>query len=226
MIENKTKRKQVENRLQRKIGSIVILIVAFGIAILFLYLDRNNDLSRFLQSLGTFGTLMAILIMAVITVTPIPSEGFLIVLLKVYGAWWGILYAWIGAVISSFVVFEVARHVGKPLLQSVITTARFKQVDHWVKERGTSGIFIARLLPIPGFIVSYILGTIPSVRLFVFVGTAAVAIIPYYVGAAFLYLGVSKHLIRWVTLGIVAVSVFWVAGYAIRTRLGRDRVPD
>lgn len=212
--------------IKRKVGSIVILVVAFGIAILFLYVDRNNDLSSFLRSLGAPGVLMAVLIMAMIGVTPMPAEGFLIVLLKVYGAWWGILYSWIGAVISSFVVFEVARHVGKPLLQSVITPTRFKQVDHWVKKRGTSGIFIARLVPLPGFIISYILGTIPSVRLFAFVWTAAVAIVPYYVGAALIYLGVSKHLVLWLTLGFVAISVFWVVGYLFRTKLGRGKIPN
>jgi uncharacterized membrane protein YdjX (TVP38/TMEM64 family) len=212
--------------IKRKVGSTAILMLAFGLAILFLYLDRANDLSNFLQSLGALGTLMAVLIMAIIAVTPMPSEGFLIVLLKVYGAWWGILYSWIGAVLSSFVVFEIARHVGKPFLQSVITPIRFNQVDHWVKKRGTSGVFLARLLPIPGFIVSYILGTIPSVRLFVFVWTAAVSIVPYYVGAAFIYLGVSKHLVLWLSLGFIALSVFWVAGYTVRTKFPRGRIPD
>lgn len=201
-----------------KVWYIAIFFVAVVVLGLFLYFDRNNVISRTLRSWGSAGIIFAIIMMAIICITPMPSEGLLIMYLKIYGPWWGGLYAWMGAVLSSLVVFVAARHLGKPLLQSLITPNRFEQVDKWVRDKGTSGLLFLRLLPIPGFIVSYIVGTIPSVTLWSFVWTAAVSIIPYYVSSALIYLGVSSHLYIWLGLGGVAFALFWVVGYLFKKK--------
>jgi uncharacterized membrane protein YdjX (TVP38/TMEM64 family) len=201
-----------------KVWYIAIFFVAVVVLGLFLYFDRNNVISRTLRSWGSAGIIFAIIMMAIICITPMPSEGLLIMYLKIYGPWWGGLYAWMGAVLSSLVVFVAARHLGKPLLQSLITPKRFEQVDKWVRDKGTPGLLFLRLLPIPGFIVSYIVGTIPSVTLWSFVWTAAVSIIPYYVSSALIYLGVSSHLYIWLGLGGVAFALFWVVGYLFKKK--------
>jgi uncharacterized membrane protein YdjX (TVP38/TMEM64 family) len=201
-----------------KVWYIAIFFVAVVVLGLFLYFDRNNVISRTLRSWGSAGIIFAIIMMAIICITPMPSEGLLIMYLKIYGPWWGGLYAWMGAVLSSLVVFVAARHLGKPLLQSLITPKRFEQVDKWVRDKGTPGLLFLRLLPIPGFIVSYIVGTIPSVTLWSFVWTAAVSIIPYYVSSALIYLGVSSHLYTWLGIGGVAFALFWVIGYLFKKK--------
>jgi uncharacterized membrane protein YdjX (TVP38/TMEM64 family) len=185
---------------------------------LYLYYDRHNMLSSFLRSWGISGIAIAILLMAIICTTPVPSEGLLVVYLKIYGAWWGSFYAWMGAVLSSLMVFMIARHFGTTLLQSLITKRRFEIVDDWIKRRGTTGLLFMRLLPVPGFITSYVVGTIPSVRLWSYVWTGAVSVLPYYVGASLLYLGVSHRFVSYIGIGVGTLSLFWFCGYFVKRK--------
>lgn len=198
----------------------VALLVIMAV-VLFFYYDRHNALSSVFRSWGLIGDVIAILVMAVICITPLPSEGLLVLYLKIFGTWWGVTYGWLGAVLSSVVVFFVARHLGTPILRSAITPARFHQVDTWVQKRGVAGLLFARLLPIPGFLISYILGTIPSIGLWSYVWTAAVSIIPYYVGSALIYIGIASHLFTWLVIGVIALLLFWLLGYMVKKRWSR-----
>lgn len=192
---------------------IVILAVA-----LFFYLDRHNTLSAALRSWGFAGVIASILLMTIICVTPLPSEGLLVLYMKIYDAWWGAIYSWIGAIFSSLVVFVLARNLGTPILQSIFTPQRFEQVDRWVRERGISGLLLARFLPLPGFIVSYIVGTIPSVRLWPYVWTGAISIVPYYMGTALIFLGISHRLTIWLGLGSILILLFGTVSYAVKKK--------
>lgn len=193
--------------------------------VLFFYYDKHDALSIVFRSWGVLGILAAILFMAVLCMTPIPSESLLVLYLHVYGVGAGVLYAWLGSIVSSLIVFVVARVLGKPLLKSMITDARFNSIDKWIDERGTAGLLIVRLLPIPGFLVSYVVGTIPSVGLWRFVWTAAVTVIPYYAGASLIYLGVATHLVIWICVGLVGLCLFWLAVWLMRKRwIGSARV--
>ncbi len=195
------------------LSAAVVLAVA-----LYLYFDRYSTLSSFLRSLGAPGIAVAILFMALICATPVPAEGALIVYLKVYGAWWGSLYAWLSAVLSSLIVFAFARHFGTAFVQSLITRRRFEQVNLWIQQRGIGGLLFMRLMPLPGFLVSYIVGTIPSVRLWSFVWTGAVSVIPYYIGASLLYHGIAHRFVSYISLGMAALAVFWLCGYWVKKR--------
>jgi uncharacterized membrane protein YdjX (TVP38/TMEM64 family) len=208
----------VGNRRTWTLGTAGLVVVGVG---LYLYYDRHMALSSFLQSLGIFGIAVAIILMAIVCTTPVPSEGLLIVYLKIYGAWWGSFYAWIGAVLSSLIVFVMSRSFGTTLVQSLITQRRFQMVDHWIQKRGTGGLLFMRLLPIPGYVVSYIVGTIPSVRLWSFVWTGAVAVLPYYAGVSLLYLGVSHRLVSSIGIGMGTLSLVWLCGYFVK-RIGVD----
>lgn len=196
-------------------AAFLVMVVAVGI---FLYLDRHGALSQVLRSWGMVGIIAAILIMAMICVTPMPAEGLLVLYMEIYGAWWGAFYSWIGAVLSSLVVFVAARYLGTPILRSMVTADRFHQVDRWVKEKGTMGLLFARLLPLPGFIVSYVVGTIPSVRLWSYIWTGAVSIMPYYIGTALIFLGISHRLVSWLALGSLAIAMFWGVTYIVKKK--------
>lgn len=186
--------------------------------VLFFYYDRHDVLSTIFRSWGVLGIFAAILFMAVLCMTPIPSESLLVLYLHVYGVGPGVVYSWLGSIVSSLIVFVVARVVGKPLLKSMITDTRFDSIDNWIGRHGTSGLLILRLLPIPGFLVSYVVGTIPSVGLWKFVWTAAVTVIPYYMGASLIYLGVASHLVIWIGVGFIGLCLFWLTVWMLRKR--------
>ncbi|TGE32018.1 TVP38/TMEM64 family protein [Desulfosporosinus sp. Sb-LF] len=195
--------------------AIVILIAAF------LYFDRRNELSVMIQAWGLWGIVFAILLMAALCMTPVPSEGLVVMYLKIYGVYQGVLFSWLGSTISALAIFVIVRVFGQRLMQKLISLKRFNIVDNWVKGKGSLGLLVARLLPIPAVVVNYIAAAMPSMKLWTYLWTAALSMIPYYVGTALVFLGVSRETWIWLVLGIVALIAFWGTGYVLNKR----RVP-
>ncbi|HEX3015745.1 MAG TPA: TVP38/TMEM64 family protein, partial [Desulfobacteria bacterium] len=75
----------------------LIAVVLIALVVAFLYYDRTNAISLIIQRLGFSGAILAILLISVLCMTPIPSEGLVVLFLKVYGVYWGTIFAWIGS---------------------------------------------------------------------------------------------------------------------------------
>ncbi len=194
-------------------------IVLLGVALLFflLYFDRHNRISHMIQSFGTLGIILAILFMMILCMTPIPSEGLLVMYMRVYGLGMGIIYSWIGSTLSMLVIYLIAKYFGRPMLQKVVSPNRFDQVNEWVRRHGTIGLLAARLLPIPAFVINYAAGLIPAVGFWNYAWTGALSILPYYLGAAFLYVGVSTNW-KWILVSVIPLGLAGVASYIVRRR--------
>lgn len=210
----------MDNKLSSHLtGGIAVLLILF--TTLFLYFDRNNDISFLIQAWGAWGIVLAVFLMAAIFMTPIPSEGLNIMYLKIYGVYLGTLYSWIGSVISSIAFFYLARIYGQKIMKKLISKKRFEAVDNWVQKKGTVGLLTARFLPIPAFFVNSIVGTMSSVKLWSFIWTAAVAIIPYFVGMSLIFTGASKRTYKWIVLGIVVELICITSGLLITRKNGQ-----
>ena len=208
-----------DKRNIRKYGWAGILIAAFVLLIAaFFYLDRRNEISVIIREWGLWGVAFAIFLMVALCMTPISSEGLVVVLLKIYGVYQGVFFAWLGSTLSAVAIFIIVRVFGQTLMQKLISPERFKVVDNWVKGKGSLGLFMARLLPIPAFAVNYIAGAMPSMKLWTYLWTAALAMIPYYVGTALVFLGVARETWIWLVLGLAALIVFWGTGYVLNKR--------
>jgi Uncharacterized conserved protein len=197
------------NKNKNYVWLTIILVFFITLIILFLYFDRQNQISQLIQAKGITGILLSILLMTVLCMTPIPSEGMVILLLKIFGIYEGAFYSWLGSILSSLTIFYFAHNFGQGFIQKIITPQRLKTVDHWIQKKGALGLLIARLLPIPAFAVNYAAGVLPSVRLWPYVWTAALAIIPYYLGTVFVYLGIAKATWIWLVVGVVGLLALW-----------------
>jgi uncharacterized membrane protein YdjX (TVP38/TMEM64 family) len=193
--------------------SFILLMIA--IVVLYYYLDKQNLISTLIQGWGFGGVLLAIFLIALIFMTPVPSEGLLIIYFKIFGPFFGVFYAWIGTLISSLFMFLLARKQAKWALQKLITPQYFNMVNAWIKERGSIGLFFARLLPIPAFAVNYIAGAMPSVKLWPYFWTAALSIIPYYTGALLIYYGASQKTLYYLIIGLIGVALLWGLSYCL-----------
>lgn len=203
-----------------KPGWVLIMIVAVSVCLIlsFFYLDRHNAISSLIKSLGPLGVLPAVFFMALLCMTPIPSEGLVLMYLKIYGVFWGTLLAWLGSNAGSLIIFFIIRYKGQFLLQKLISQDRFETVNQWVNRRGIYGLLIARLLPIPAFAVNYIASLIPSINWWPYLWTQMVTIIPYYVGTALVFLGVAKETWYWLLIGGLAIGAFWSISYLLNRR--------
>lgn len=202
-------------------GGIAVLIVLF--VAMFLYFDRGNEITALIQAWGAWGIILAVFLMAALFMTPVPSEGLIVLYLKIYGVYLGTLYSWIGSIISSIAFFYLARTYGQKLMKKLITQERFETVDNWVKEKGSFGLLIARFLPIPAFFVNCIAGTMPSIKIWTFFWTATVAIIPYFVGIALVFEGIANGTWKWVILGTVILLACLFTGYFITRKKDKDK---
>lgn len=200
------------------IGLLLIMVIFTVLIVLFFYLDRENKLSALIQHWGLGGIFLSIILMTALCMTPIPSEGLVILLLKIFGIFAGTLYAWIGSILSSLIIFYLARYFGKSFFQKLITPQRFESVDHWIRQKGSFGLLIARLLPIPAFAVNYIAGVMPSIKLWPYVWTAALSIIPYYIGTALVYVGIVQSTWIWLAVGGAAILAFWGISYSLNKK--------
>jgi uncharacterized membrane protein YdjX (TVP38/TMEM64 family) len=180
----------------------------------FLYFDQHDEISALIQGAGLRGMWISLGLMALLCMTPLPSEGLLFLLLKVYGIYLGILLAWLGSMVGALIILIVSRRYGQKLMRQMITPERFKVVNDWVERKGTLGLLIARLLPLPAFAVNYIAGMIPSVRKWPYLWTAALTIAPYYLVTVLLFVGIFESAWLWLAAGgIVLALVLGVGGF-------------
>lgn len=202
-----------------KYGWTGLIIVVFIILIAaFFYFDRHNQISVIIREWGVWGVIFAVLLMAALCMTPIPSEGLVVMYLKIFGIYHGVFLAWLGSILSSLAIFIIVRVLGQRLMERLISPERFKQVDNWVEGKGSFGLFVARLLPIPAFAVNYIAGAMPSMKLWTYLWTAALSIIPYYIGTALVFVGVARETWIWLVVGMGALVVFWGIGYLLNKK--------
>lgn len=202
-----------------KYGWTGLIIVVFIILIAaFFYFDRHNQISVIIREWGGWGVIFAVLLMAALCMTPIPSEGLVVMYLKIFGIYHGVLLAWLGSILSSLAIFIIIRVLGQRLMERLISPERFKQVDNWVEGKGSFGLFVARLLPIPAFAVNYIAGAMPSMKLWTYLWTAALSIIPYYIGTALVFVGVARETWIWLVVGMGALVLFWGIGYLLNKK--------
>jgi uncharacterized membrane protein YdjX (TVP38/TMEM64 family) len=181
----------------------------------YLYFDQRYAISVSIQRLGLLGNVIAVLLMVLLYMTPIPSEGLLVLCIKIYGIYLGIFISWLGMDISSVIIFLIARVYGQKLVQRAVSPEHFAMVNNWVKRKGVLGLLIARLLPIPAFAINCIAGIIPSIEFWPYFWTATVSIVPYYIGTALVFLGIYKGTWQWLIFGAVAIAVFWGSSYAL-----------
>ncbi len=190
---------------------------------LFFYLDRRHTLTHVILSWGILGIAASIIVMALLCIVPVPSEFLLIMNMKVYGVWWGIFFGWSGSLIGAWAIFAIARRFGRPLLMRFVSKERFDQIDQWVSSKGALGLLMARLLPLPASVVNYVAGVIRSVRIWDYTWTAAISIIPYYLGAALVFLGIFSRYTVWLFIGGIFIAAFWATSYYLTHNLNKKR---
>jgi uncharacterized membrane protein YdjX (TVP38/TMEM64 family) len=193
--------------------SIGILAVGILLVVAFFYLDKNNQISNAIHSWGILGVFLSVFLMALFCVIPVPSEFLMIMNMKIFGVWLGIFYTWVGAMMGAVAVFFMARSIGSRILQAFITENRLQQVNRWIKNRGAMGLLIVRLIPLPFIVVNYSAGVMESVSPWEYIWTTAIGLLPYDLGAALVFLGLSTKYIWWLAIGGFAVIAIWVAGY-------------
>jgi uncharacterized membrane protein YdjX (TVP38/TMEM64 family) len=196
------------------IVSVALFAIGIACVVAFFHYDQSDRLSRLIVASGPLASVMAILLMTIFCIIPVPSEFLIVILMKIFGPWWGGLYSWAGSMLGAMVTFWLARQYGGRLLKRFITEERFHQVNQWIGRGGPLGLLLARIVPLPFIVVNYTAGVMKSVKTWDYFWTSAVGGIPYYVGAALVFLGFSKRRYTlWVFIGGLVIVLIWAGGY-------------
>jgi uncharacterized membrane protein YdjX (TVP38/TMEM64 family) len=156
------------------IGVATFLFFHFNLHTFFL--DRKKAVA-FIESFGSgpLSTLIFIVLqIAQVLVAPLPGEVTGIIGGYLYGPVMGTLYSTIGLTIGSWVAFLLARVLGLPFVEKVVSRNILQKYDYFMEHRGALVTFVMFLIPgFPKDALCYVMGlSHMRTRLFLVVSTA------------------------------------------------------
>ncbi|MBI4600331.1 MAG: TVP38/TMEM64 family protein [Planctomycetes bacterium] len=155
--------------------------------------------------------------------SPLPAFVVTIANGYVFGPFWGGVLALLSATLAAQVCFEVARALGRPILERWLGGAVLEWADGFFERHGVWAVLVARLLPfVPFDPISYAAGLTTTTRAR-FVAANLVGQVP----ATFVYSTIGGRLVDgrlpgWVLWLLVGAAGAVIAGWALRS-LWRDR---
>jgi len=184
------------------------------------FYESKERIRHFLQSLGPYSTAAFILLQAgQVVLSPIPGELTGIVGGYAYGAFFGFVLSTLGLTLGSWLVFELARILGRPFVERVVSKSMLDRFDFLSKQSGAVVCFV--LFAFPGFpkdALSYLLG-VSRMRFATFMVVSTFGRMP---GTYVLSLqGATLRNEDYVTAGMVALACgfFLLLAYLFRERL-------
>lgn len=134
-----------------KAGIFVAFIV--GAIVLIRYTPIKDyltaeDLSRYLESAGLWAPIVYIVIYSVGVCLFLPGTLLTGLGAAIFGAYWGFLYVWIGAMFGASAAFFIGRTLGRDFAASLIGD-RLKKYDDAIERNGFATVLYLRLIYFP-----------------------------------------------------------------------------
>ncbi|MCZ6876371.1 MAG: VTT domain-containing protein [bacterium] len=170
-----------------------------------------------------FWVAMALIgLMVLHTLVPLPAELLAVVAGMTLGPLWGSLTIWSGAMLGAALGFYLARTLGRPFLQHLITLRRLEVWLTRLHDMDVLYLLAVRLLPIISFnLINYALG-LSSIGRWRFFWTTSIGIIPVTI----LAVAFGAYLQQWWMLVLMASIALGVglSGYILLQR--RRKLPQ
>lgn len=133
----------------------VIILIAFMVAAISVirftpvrsYLTAES-LGRFLESAGPWAPILYILFYAAGVCLFVPGTLLTGIGAAIFGAYWGFLYVWIGAMIGASSAFFVGRSLGREFAAGLIGN-RLRKYDDAIARNGFAAVLYLRLVYFP-----------------------------------------------------------------------------
>ena len=108
----------------------------------------KTALSNFLESAGMWAPVLFILVYAVGVCLFVPGTLLTALGAAIFGAYWGFLYVWIGAMIGASVAFWIGRTLGREFAASMVGD-RLRKYDDAIARNGLATVLYLRLVYFP-----------------------------------------------------------------------------
>ena len=131
-----------------------------------------------IRSTGAWGVIASIGLMIIHSFVPFPAEFLAIANGMVYGLVWGTVITWTGAMLGAFLAFGLARKLGRPFVEMMVTK---KNWHIWDKRAATEGghlVLISRFIPVIAFnLINYAAG-LTRISWWTFAWATGIGILP------------------------------------------------
>jgi uncharacterized membrane protein YdjX (TVP38/TMEM64 family) len=180
-----------------------------------------EGLKSYLLSFGAWAPVIAGLIMIFqAVVAPIPAFVPALANGLLFGAFWGTLLTWSTSVAGGLICFYIARALGRPAVERLVSHRAMRSVDRFFERYGNNSVLIARLIPLFSFsAISYVSG-VTSIRLRGYFWATAIGILPGTI--VFCVLGDNMtDLVRFIWYAVVGIAALLVLGLTVRQAFSR-----
>jgi uncharacterized membrane protein YdjX (TVP38/TMEM64 family) len=108
----------------------------------------KTALSHFLETAGLWAPLLFVVVYAAGVCLFVPGTLLTALGAAIFGAYWGFLYVWIGAMLGSSAAFWIGRTLGREFAASVIGD-RLRKYDDGIERNGFATVLYLRLVYFP-----------------------------------------------------------------------------
>jgi uncharacterized membrane protein YdjX (TVP38/TMEM64 family) len=124
---------------------------------------------------GVFGSIG---LMVLHSFVPIPAELLACANGMIYGAIWGTVITWTGAMLGAVVAFGLARRLGRPFVERMVAKRDWVVLDDWAARNGWQVVLISRFIPVIAFnLINYAAG-LTRLSWWQFIWTTGLGILP------------------------------------------------
>jgi uncharacterized membrane protein YdjX (TVP38/TMEM64 family) len=191
-----------------KVFSFLIIGCLIGYYIYVVHTGEAQNILDHIRNLGVLGCIIGIAVQTLTNIIPVPGEFISIALMEIYGPVWGGLFAWIGGITGAVGALYLTKWIAKPFFANM-AQPYLEKMDEFIQKREHVGLLLIRFVPfVPYHLVNYAAGIL-NVKLWGFIWTTAIGILPFTLAMSALYAGLRHGLWMWgsVGLGIVVILI-------------------
>lgn len=184
------------------IGGLALTVTENGLMVC------GRILAERIDTMGAWGCAAVIGLMVIHSFVPFPAEFLAIAAGGIYGTVVGTALIWVGAMLGAALSFALARRLGRPFAEAVLSERQRDALDGWTDDKGAMALLSSRFVPVIAFnLINYAAG-LTKVSWWTFLWTTGLGILPLTA----LMVGMGSHMreLSWPVL--IASSVVGIAG--------------
>lgn len=177
------------------------------------------EIEHYIKEAGPWGVAVSLGLMVLHSFVPFPAEFIAMANGMVYGAFWGTVITWSGAMLGAYLAFGLSRKLGRSFVYRMLERKNALEVEKWSESYGGGAVFVMRFIPVISFnLINYAAG-LTAVSWWTFTWATGLGILPITV--LMVVMGSKMAAMPWygwllfIALGIA----IWGVGHLIRARL-------
>jgi uncharacterized membrane protein YdjX (TVP38/TMEM64 family) len=141
-------------------ATLAVIVLLFYELDLFRLFSERDRLIRLIEQHRAYAVFIFLglqVIQVIVVILPGEVTGFAGGIL--FGPLWGIVLSTLGLTLGSWITFNLARHVGRPLVEVLVSRDTINRYDYVLKHKGIFLVFLMFLAPgFPKDLLCYLLG--------------------------------------------------------------------